>query len=104
MRDEMTKWTAFYDDDQDAWLVRNDVGCIVADCGMSDFVVSEDERHARLIAAAPDLYEALAKSAEGWANAIELGLIPPQHVAAATVLRDEALAALARAQGSSNVG
>ena len=65
--------------------------------------IARQEANAHLLAAAPDLYGALAKSAEGWANAIELGLIPPQHMAAATVLRDEALAALSRAQGSSNV-
>ncbi len=52
---------------------------------------------ADLFAAAPDLLEALQRSAEGWANAIELGLLPPQHVAAATILRDEARAALSKA-------
>lgn len=34
-----------------------------------------------------------------WANAIELGLIPPQHVASAAVLRDEARAILAKLEG-----
>jgi hypothetical protein len=36
------------------------------------------------------------KMREGWANAIELGLIPPQHVERATVLRDDARALLAK--------
>jgi hypothetical protein len=43
------------------------------------------------------LVEALRRSAEGWANAIELKLIPPQHVLSATILRDEARAALEKA-------
>ncbi|MGX1693178.1 hypothetical protein [Brevundimonas naejangsanensis] len=55
------------------------------------------EANARLIAAAPDLFEALKKSAEGWANALEFGLIPPQHRDTATILRDEARAALSKA-------
>lgn len=49
--------------------------------------------------AAPDLLEALERSAEGWANALELKLIPPQHRDTATILRDEARAAIARARG-----
>lgn len=55
--------------------------------------------HARssVYMAAPDLLEVLTKSAEGWANAIELGIILPQHVTAATVLRDEARAAIQKA-------
>lgn len=40
------------------------------------------------------LREELERSAEGWANAIELGLIPPQHVKSAEILRDGARAAL----------
>ena len=61
----------------------------------------ESEANARLIAAAPDMYEALRKSAEGWENAIEMGIIAPQHITSATVLRDEARAALAKARGES---
>lgn len=57
----------------------------------------DDKKYARLFCAAPDLFEALKKSAEGWANALELGLIPPQHRNAATILRDEARAALSKA-------
>lgn len=45
--------------------------------------------------AAPDLYKALKKSAEGWANALELGLIPEQHRTSASILRDEARELLA---------
>jgi hypothetical protein len=45
------------------------------------------------------LEEALRRSAEGWANAIELGLLPKQHVLAASILRDEALAALSAIPG-----
>ena len=40
------------------------------------------------------LRAALEKSREGWANAIELGLIPDRHVTAATILRDDASVAL----------
>ena len=58
-----------------------------------------DEYHAnaRLIAVAPDLLEALQKSAEGWNNALELGLIPERHRPTAVGLREEALAAIAKA-------
>lgn len=54
---------------------------------------------AHLIAAAPELLEAAKKSAEGWDNAIELGIIPKQHIAAAKVMRDELRAAIAKAEG-----
>jgi hypothetical protein len=37
---------------------------------------------------------ALERSTEGWANAIELKIIAPQHVTAATILRDEGRQAL----------
>jgi len=57
----------------------------------------ETDANARLIAAAPEMLEALKKSAEGWANAIELGIIAKQHVATAEILRDEALAIIAKA-------
>lgn len=55
--------------------------------------------NARLIASAPDLLAVVQRSAEGWANAIELNLIPEQHVPAATILRDEARAAITKAKG-----
>ena len=42
------------------------------------------------------LDKVVRKHAEGWANAIELRLIPPGHVATAKELRDEAFAALAQ--------
>lgn len=57
----------------------------------------EAEANATLYAAAPDLFEALTRSAEGWANAVELGLIPPQHRDTARILRDEAWTALSKA-------
>jgi hypothetical protein len=40
------------------------------------------------------LVEAVKRSFEGWANAIELGLIPERHRNTAMILRDDALAAL----------
>ena len=40
------------------------------------------------------LREALERSAKGWGNAIELGLLPRQHVQSAEILRDECRAAL----------
>lgn len=42
----------------------------------------------------PALREALRKSVEGWRNAIEFGIIPPQHRTAAQILADEGAAAL----------
>lgn len=41
------------------------------------------------------LREVLERSAEGWSNALELGLIPERHRVAAKILRDEAREALA---------
>lgn len=41
-----------------------------------------------------EVVKALERSAEGWSNAIEMGIISSQHVTSATILRDEALAAL----------
>ncbi|MDM8352856.1 hypothetical protein [Brevundimonas diminuta] len=64
----------------------------------------DDKRYARLFCAAPDLLAALERSAEGWANALELKLIPPQHRDTATILRDEARAAIARARGEQDGG
>jgi len=58
--------------------------------------VSADNSHDALVAA-------LTKSAEGWDNAIELGLIPERHRNTAAILRDEARAALRLArEGGSN--
>lgn len=49
---------------------------------------------------APDvaMREALKKSAEGWANVIEMDLIPPRHVMSASILRDECKAALSASE------
>lgn len=41
------------------------------------------------------LVKVTARSTEGWENAVELGLIPPQHRNTATILADEGRAALA---------
>ena len=41
------------------------------------------------------LVKVIARSTEGWENAVELGLIPPQHRNTATILADEGRAALA---------
>lgn len=45
-----------------------------------------------------EMREALAKCAEGWGNAVEFDLLPPSHHAAATCLRDEVRAALAKSE------
>ena len=55
--------------------------------------------NARLIAAAPDMLEALRRSAEGWANALELGIIPQRHRNTAEILSDACHAAIAQAEG-----
>ena len=47
----------------------------------------------------PDLLAALKRSAEGWANALELDLLPPQHRMAATIHRDECRGAITAATG-----
>ena len=49
------------------------------------------------LSAVPVMKEALRKSREGWSNAIEMGLLPPQHHHTAGQLQsecDQALAAL----------
>jgi hypothetical protein len=64
---------------------------------------AQADYEARILAAlevqpAPDvagLVEAAKRSAEGWTNAIELGIILPQHRTSAGILRDELNAALA---------
>lgn len=45
------------------------------------------------------LVKALMQSREGWANALELGLIPEQHRTSAAILRDVCSEALARVKG-----
>jgi len=74
---------------------RGDAMEIVGDgrltwAGAADAITAlpADDRVAKLV-------EALRHSAEGWANAIELDLIPSQHLASASILRDEARAAIA---------
>lgn len=57
--------------------------------------------NARLIAAAPEMLKELKRSADGWNNAIELGIIPEEHRMSATILRDAARAAIAKAEGRS---
>lgn len=39
--------------------------------------------------------KALKRCADGWDNAVELGIIAPEHTTAATIMRDEARRALA---------
>lgn len=53
------------------------------------------DRVAALEAANAKLREALKRGTDGWANALELGLIPPNHTTSATFLRDDGLIALA---------
>ncbi len=48
----------------------------------------------RIIEQNDALLVALKRSAEGWANAVEMKIILPQHVTSASVLRDEAQAAI----------
>ena len=66
--------------------------------------VSEDDRpnaeaNARLIAAAPEMFEALEQSMQAWVNAIELDLLPSQHIKTAEMLIERARAALSKARG-----
>lgn len=56
-----------------------------------------------LIAEIRGYREALERSAEGWANVLELDLIPKQHRLSAEILRDEARAVL-KAAGTSDPG
>jgi len=46
--------------------------------------------------------EALERQAEAWSNALELNIIAPQHRTAASILRDEASAAIADLKGESH--
>lgn len=55
---------------------------------------ADSEEVTALIAERERLREALTRSGQGWANAIELGLIPPQHRNTAQILADEARTAL----------
>lgn len=73
--------------------------CFMATPGDSPRAMETIEANARLIASLPTLVETLERSHEGWANAIELKLIPPQHIGSATILRDECAAALSLARG-----
>ena len=103
MRDEMTKWMARFQNYSEGWTVygrdehgeytvAENIGCYADD----EETEAEAEREANLIAAAPDLYEALAA----------LLAKTEQHVFSTECQaeRDAARAALSRAQGSSNVG
>lgn len=56
---KQTPWFAVLADDDPAWRVRAEGGLLVADLEASDFTVQTDADHAHLIAAAPELYEAL---------------------------------------------
>lgn len=49
--------------------------------------------------ASDELLAALEKSYQGWSNAIELSLLPPQHVATAEAMRDELWHVLAKHKG-----
>lgn len=64
------------------------------------FDAEYDARRKRwsLEAAAPEMLKTLKRMAEGWANVIELELLPPQHLTSARILRDEARAAIAKAE------
>lgn len=53
-----------------------------------------EDRATAAEARADRLAQALRKSREGWANALELDLLPPRHEETAADLRDEADAAL----------
>ena len=76
-----------------------------------DDVVKAFARH-RLAAVAEKVAEierlresakkALERTGKGWANAIEFGLIPPQHRPAAQILADDARAAIAALKDTSD--
>ena len=57
-------------------------------------IIGSTTRAAAAEARADRLAKALRKSREGWTNALELGLLPPQHEETAADLRDEADEAL----------
>ena len=79
----------------DDWL---DYG-LEAYAGADDDLRSVMAAAGQLTAAQADnarLREVLRQSAQGWENVIDLDLIPERHVPAATILRDQARAALAK--------
>lgn len=69
----------------------NEVRNVIVAC---DFAASAQAAIDAEKARADRLAGALRRSREGWANALELRLLPPQHDHTATILRDEADAAL----------
>lgn len=86
---------------QDATHVYDQRENCVANCDQKNY--GRDEANAAFIVRAVNshdaLVKALEKSAEGWSNAIELGIIPTSHIASATFIRDAARTALALAKG-----
>lgn len=63
----------------------------------ADLLDANNRAHERNVALSARLWamqSALAHSAEGWRNAVELGLLPPQHVGSATILADQCTDAL----------
>lgn len=60
----------------------------------ADAIQSLQAENARLEARVKELEGALKKSAEGWENAVELGLLPSQHTMSARILGQNARQAL----------
>ncbi|HEU4986839.1 MAG TPA: hypothetical protein VFT89_07220 [Rhizobiaceae bacterium] len=63
-----------------------------------------DQAGGQMDDAAPDMEritKVLRKMAEGWANVLDLNLIPPQHRTSAGILRDDARALLSEIEGAS---
>lgn len=101
MSDYLTNWSLSAGNEHEVRDGRN-VKIVNVDCGgMTGRKYDEATKIAALVRAAPALLEALERSREGWENAIEFGLIPPQHRNAAQILADEAKRAIASAQGAS---
>ena len=116
MRDEMTKWTeGDWSHDEDEIFAKTEGGYVfVAETkplpGDEGPDMSEQEvANARLIAAAPDLYEALALTIRTvWGDDV---LTMGEAALRATIMDEDSVqailaarSALACAQGSSNVG
>lgn len=98
---KQTAWFAVLADDDPAWRVRAEGGLLVADLEASDFTVQTDADHAHLIAAAPELYEALIALVDQdlTYNGAIIGIPTSSHADAIDVV-NRARAALSKARPS----
>ena len=78
------------DDDTDPVMLRQ----------AADLITALIEERAGQSHADAGLLAALERSTEGWANALELGLIPERHRNTAEILAEDGRAALAAAKGA----